>query len=170
MRASQAAIHRRAVQTTPTKEDRRREYNRRYYLKRKSGGPHATERRLLLSVRLRATLLARLRRLVNEGIATGKFPYRTMQDAVEDLLVRGVGTMKGDDTVDEMLPHFEVMQHIDRVAMLRQEAMSVLTRAKTEITELRGIGADTEALQYFAMTLDNVERLPETAWRDWLLR
>lgn len=149
----------------------RSEINHRYYLKRKARVQRMeAEPKHLLSVRLPASLLARLRRIVSEGVAVGSYPWKTMTEAVQGLLIMGLESMKGDEFIDEMLPHLEVMQQLERIRGLRAEAKTTVHRAKEEVAELLGIDAVTEATQYFHVTLDALRKLPPTAWSEWAIK
>ena len=149
----------------------KRVYNQRYYQKQKKTRAHDVkdERKLNLQVRLPESLLGRLHRLVNEGVAMGKWPWKTMSECVKVLIVDGLRTRKGDDTIDDMLPHLEVQAQIDRIHQLRREAQSLLNKAREEIAQLQSIGASDQAVQYFHVTMDAAHKLPPTAWRDWLI-
>ena len=148
--------------------------NKRYYERRgrrryheRRGGKD--ERRLSVTIRLRESLVGRLHRLVNEGVATGKYPWKTMSECVALLILDGLRTRKGEDEIDEMLPHLEYMGQIDRIHQLRREAQGGLHKAREEISELLGIGARTQAVQYYHTTLDAAHHMPPTAWRDWMI-
>lgn len=153
--------------------DKRAAYNRRYYLKKKKKRQQETgavEKKILFSGRLPETLLARIQRITLEGLATGRYPWKTITEAVTNLLQRGLGTLKGDPFIDEMLPHLEMAQHLDRVASLRREAQTVLSKARQEIGELLNIGAQDGAITYYHVTMDAARKMPPTEWRDWLIK
>lgn len=149
------------------------QYNRRYYLKHK-GRTHVPdtkgERTKPLRVQLPESLIGRLNRLVIEGVAVGKWPWRTMSQCVKMLVIDGLSLHKGDDTVDEMLPHLEYMSQIDRIHQLRREAQAGLNKAREEINELLGIGAYDGAVRYYHMTIEAAERMPPTEWRNWMIK
>lgn len=155
---------------TPREHSTRHAANRKAYIKRKSRVEKATpEARVLFSARLRDSLLARTRRLVDEYLATGKYGYRTMTEAFEDLALRGLGTLRGDPIVDEMMPYMDLMRNIDRLHRARREAQGGLNRAKEEIAELQAIGDADAATQVYHFALDAAHAMPPTAWRDWMI-
>lgn len=152
--------------------DQKARYNRNYYLKSKKKRQHQTgndEKKVLWSGRVPETLIARIQRITLEGIATGRYPWKTTTEAVTNLLQRGLGTLKGDPMIDEMLPHLEMTQHLDRIQAIRREAQTTLNKARQEISELLQIGAKAGAINYFHMTMDAARKLPPTEWRDWLV-
>ena len=61
------------------------------------------------------------------------------------------------------------MSQIDRIHQIRREAQGLLNKSKEEISELLGIGAHEGAVRYFHVTLEAVDAMPPTEWRDWLL-
>jgi hypothetical protein len=61
-------------------------------------------------------------------------------------------------------------QHLDRVASLRREAQTVLSKARQEIGELLNIGATDGAITYYHVTMDAARKMPPTEWRDWLIK
>lgn len=138
---------------------------------RRRGRPPSdhNEKKLLLQCRLRASLLGRLHRLVNEGIANGTYPWKTMTACVEGLLLRGLETLKGDEMVDEMLPYLRAISEVDSISNHRREAQGAFARVKMEIAELLAIRAETEAVQYYHATYANFSMITETVWREWLL-
>ena len=147
-------------------------YNKNYYRRKRAQRRQDTkeERTRNLSLRLPESLIGRLHRLVNEAHALGKYPWRTLSEAVKTLVIDGLRSRKGaDDTVDEMMPHLEYMEQINRIHVLRREAQGGLARAREEIHELLSIGAVDQATQYFHVTMDSAQKMPPTAWRDWMI-
>lgn len=148
-------------------------YNRRSYLrskKRKQLSTGEVEKKVLWQGRLPETLVARIQRVTIEGVATGKYPWRTQTECATDLLRRGFASLKGDPFIDEMLPHLEMAQHLDRVSQLRREAQSTLNKARTEISELLNIGSNDGAATYYHVTMEAARKMPPTEWRDWLIK
>lgn len=152
----------------PISGSKKSQYNREYYKRTKKGGH--SERRLHLHVSLPASLVGRLHRLTIEAVATGAYPWRTLGQCVEDLLVNGIRTYRHTDAVSEMLPSLEHQQHIDKVRAARLEAMRMLNSAREEIAELLGIKQAAAAATYYHMTLDSARRLPDTEWSAWMIR
>lgn len=149
----------------------RSRYNKTYYQKkkRKAAVDAKDERKLRLNCVLPASMLGRLQRLVMESLAKGTYPWKTMSQCVQTLLLDGLRARKGDDSVDEMLPHLEYMQQIDRIQTLRREAQGGLNRAREEISELLAIGAREGAIQYYHVTMEAARNMPPTEWRDWMI-
>ena len=156
---------------------KRREYNREYYRKRlaprrrkEAQARLGTEKKGILSCRIPLSLIARIRRMVLEGVATGCYPWKAISDAVQALLVKGMESMAGDPLVDEMLPYLRAVSQIEGVASHRIEAQAAFSKIKTEISELLAIRAHDEAVQYFHAIYHSVDDMNANVWRDWLLR
>lgn len=152
--------------------EQRKAWNRNHYLKKKKKQQQAVggdEKKVLWHGRMPETLIARVQRITLEGIATGRYPYKNVTEAMTDFVRRGMGTLKGDPMIDEMLPHLEMAQHLDRIQALRREAQTTLNKARQEISELQTIGASDGALNYFHITMEAAHRMPPTEWRDWLI-
>lgn len=148
-------------------------YNRDYYLKRSGQGyklPTNTEKRVLVSMRIEQSIVARVQKLVAEGIATGRYPWKTQAACWKALILGGFDHMKGDEYIDEMLPYLRLMSHIDGVEAHRREAQAALSRMKTAISELLAIKATDEAATHYHMLLEDFEKMPPNVWRDWLIR
>lgn len=152
-------------------EDKRAIYNYRQTLKGKGRSPaRGTDPKWLLSIRIPSMILGRVHRLTAEAIATGKWPYKTTSDTVTDLLIRGMGTLKGDELVDEMMPYLEIAQAFTRSENHQREMHMLLSKIKTEISELLGIGADKHALSCYGGTMENIEKMQGTVWTKWLMK
>lgn len=149
----------------------RRAYNKEYYRKKKQrrGLDAKDEKRLRLNCMLPASMMGRLSRLVMESLAKGTYPWKNMSQCVQILLLDGLRARRGDENIDEMLPHLEYMQQIDRIQTLRREAQGGLNRAREEISELLAIGAREGAIRYYHVTMDAARNMPPTEWRDWML-
>lgn len=83
--------------------------------------------------------------------------------------MKGLESLKGHPTIDEMLPYLKLTEQFDVIASNRREAQAGLSRAINEISELLGIGAKQEALQYYHVTLVAAQEMPPTVWRDWMI-
>ena len=129
----------------------------------------AEDKRSILTVRLPVTMIARLVRLKDEGLATGKYPWRTISAVAESLFMRGFESMAGDPFVDEMLPYLRAMAQIDGIAGHRKDAQAAMSRFKIEIAELLKIGADENATQYFHAVYIEFLGMNPNVWRDWAL-
>lgn len=150
---------------------KRQKYQRNWYRTNRASNPIGhREKRVLFTCRLPEPLIARIRKLVDEGIATGKYPWRSMAAAVLALILGGFERMKGDEYVDEMLPYLRSMSHIDGIRAHRSEAQAAVSRFKTEISELLHIKAVDEAATYFHTMIAEFEDMPPNVWRDWMLK
>ena len=152
----------------------RSDVNKRYYEKqrhkRKLQSKSADERKIPWAGRLPETLIGRIQRVVNEGIATGRYPWKNTTEAVTSLIQRGFLSLKDDPFISEMLPHIEMSQHLDRISVIRREAQTIVAKARQEITELLGIGEKESAVAYYHVTMDAAHKMPPTVWRDWLIK
>lgn len=160
----------------------RTDYNRRYYeanrdsrndrnrtLRRVGAPTSPEEKKVLFQVRMPISLIARMQRLVDEGLATGKYPWKSRAEVVKALIMRGFESMTGDPLIDEMLPYLRAVQQIDSISAHRREAQAAFSRLVTEITELNKIRAFDQAANYFQVVLHAVEEMSPNVWRDWLL-
>lgn len=154
----------------------KRQYNRDYY-QRRTGRPsgqaragQSQEKRVLVTFRIEQSIIARVQKMVAEGIATGRYPWKTQSACWKALVVGGFENMKGDEFVDEMLPYLRMMSHIDGVEAHRREAQAALSRLKTAISELRAIKAIDEAATHYHMILADFETMTPNVWRDWLIK
>lgn len=160
----------------PLNDDDRRQYNRTYYrnhVKPKRGKKmdlDRSEKKVAVSVRMPLALIGRIQRIVMEGLATGKFPWKTTGAAITALIIKGMESMAGDETIDSMLPYLRAVQMIEHVGQHRIEAQAALSKIKTEVSELLAIKANDEAVQYFHSMYDSVDAMDETVWQGWMLR
>jgi hypothetical protein len=154
----------------PFSTEKRKAYDARRSQKRRGRPPLADgEKKLLFQVRMRQSVIGRMRRLVDEGLAKGTFPWKTMTACAEGLILRGFETLAGEELVDEMLPYLRAVAQIDSIGTHRREAQAAFSKVKIEIAELLAIKAEAEAVQYFHATYGSFEAIGETVWRDWLL-
>lgn len=147
----------------------RRKYQRNYYqqkLKPKRGV--SEDRPVLMSVRLPSSLHGRLQRILNEGIANNVYPWKTMSQMVRDLLIAGMGTLKGD-VVEEAMQYLKAVAPLDGIGNHRREAQAAFSRVKTELRELQEIKADTAAHLHYWAIVNNFRAMSPTVWRDWFL-
>lgn len=136
---------------------------------RKAGRPPIEDRKILLSLRLRSSLVGRVQRILLEGLATGAYPYKTTSHAYEDLVIRGLETLKGHDTVDEALQYLRAVQPTDNIGNHRKEAQASFARVSIEITELLQIKAEDQARHYYWAIRRSFEEMSANVWRDWFL-
>lgn len=154
----------------------RRLYQRNYYKnhirpkRQKADLDHGTEKKMLVNCRLPIAVIGRIQRIVAEGIATGRFPWRTQSAAIGALIIKGMESMAGDESIDEMLPYLRAIQMIEHVGQHRTEAQAAMSKIKTEVSELLAIKAHDEAVQYFHGMYESVEGMNANVWRDWLLK
>lgn len=147
-------------------------YQRDYYLRR-SGQSYKTtgkEKRVIVTFRIEESIIARVQKLVSEGVATGKYPWKTNSACWKALILGGFEQMKGDEFVDEMLPYLRSMSHIDGIEAHRHEAQAALSRLKTAISELLSVKAIDEAATHYHMLIADFETMPPNVWRDWLIK
>lgn len=135
----------------------------------KRGRPTIEDKRVPLGgVRVRASVTARLQRLLIEAEANGTYPYRSRSQLVEDLIVRGMGTLKGE-VVEESMQYLRAVNATDAIGVHRREAQAAFSRIKVELTELLEIHAVEQAQHYYWSTLHAFEEMSPNIWRDWLL-
>lgn len=128
-----------------------------------------TERTTLVSARLPQSLVARVERILIEGVAKGTYPWRTKSETYKALITRGLKSLAGSsDVVDEYLPYLEVRQQLDAMAGARLDAEALMAKARTEVASLLEVDARDQAVQYFHMVLSAAEKMPPTVYRDWL--
>ena len=154
--------------------DARRRYARDYYSEKRShprrrAPTNPDEQKVIFSTRLPMSIIARMRKLADEGIANHTYPWRSMAEVHKALLLRGFDSLKGDPMIDEMLPYLQAVSQIDGIASHRKEAQAAWSRAHQEILELLKIKAVQEAGQYFHVILHAVEEMSPNVWRDWML-
>ncbi len=155
---------------------RRRLYQRQYYKQTiKPRRERATldtgaEKKLLVHLRLPTAMIGRIQRIVNEGIAMGTYPWKTQTAAIQALIMKGLESMSGDETIDDMLPYLRTIHASDSITQHRNEAQAAYSKIKTETSELLAIKAHDEAVAYFHTMYENVENMNAHVWRDWLLK
>lgn len=151
----------------------RKRYNQTYYRRHKSKAgrpPLGDEKRMLVSLRMPASVIARIQRIVVEGVATRRFPWKTQSECLNALIMRGLESMAGDDFIDEMIPYLQAVQANDGIRNHRVEAQAALNRVKVEVSELLNIKATEAAVAHFHSTMENLDHISPNVWRDWLLK
>lgn len=148
----------------------------RYYLNRKARAhgvappiTEAAEKKILVAVRFPASVIGRVQRLVNEGVALGTYPWKTQTAAINALVMRGIESMKGDPLIDEMLAYLHAVEQIEGVGKHRKEAKAAMASLRTEISELLAIGAINEAAEFYHTTRERIATISPNVWRDWIL-
>lgn len=156
----------------PTEHERaqRRKHNRTYYEKHQQAARREAERKIHFQCRLPGSLVGRIHAVTMEAVAAGKWPYKTIGDTVADLLVRGLGTLRGDEMIDAMMPYLELMQSVNHEETHEREMRSLSMKVRTRVSALLGIGADRHALACYGNTMERIEKMPESIWTVWLMK
>lgn len=154
--------------------ERRRKKQREWYhenraVKHRKVDAAPEEKKIMFATRLPAQLVARMQKVKDEAIATGRYPWHTMSAVHEALLLRGFESMAGDPFFDEMQQFLKVMSQINVVAQQRREAQAAMGRFKVEIGELLKIRAKDQAVQYYHGVHHDFESMSGSVWRDWAL-
>lgn len=154
--------------------DRKIQYNRKYYQKHHQmlhqQRTPASERRVVLSVRLPPSLVGRLSQISIHGKRFGGHVWKNQSHMVEDLLIRGMGTIHGVEEVDEALEYLHATQNINAISAHRREAQAAFARVKTELTELLKERYEDEACHHYRATVSAFQKMSSTVWRDWFLK
>lgn len=153
-------------------QDRRehqREYRQRHTSGRGPGRPPLEDRKIHLSLRVRSSLVGRLQRLLLEGLAQGTYPWKTQSHQVEDLLIRGLESLKQHESVDEALQYLRAVAHSESIGRHRKEAQSAYSVVNIELKELKAIGATDQAVHQFWATYQAFAEMSPHTWRDWFL-
>ena len=127
------------------------------------------EKKLVVSLRLRASVVARIQRITMYGLANKCYPWKTYTETYEAMLLRGLKTFNSDSFIAEQVPHLALTEQFAQIRSARKEAETSLAVASQEIGKLLEIGAQVEALQYYHATKTAAEAMPPVIWRDWLL-
>lgn len=149
---------------------KRRKYDHDYYLKKKGKSQDSPDRKVPLMTRQPEWLVARLQRIAAEGLVTGKYPCKTVSEALTWIASTGLSALKDDPVVGDEMKFVAAKQSIDRINKVRREAMGLLHTASTEVSELVAIGAIDEATQYFSSAITAIRGLPKTVWLDEAIR
>lgn len=155
----------------PFSGEKKRAYNRRYYRERQAQTARRGDKKILVSFRAPESLIARLDRLLLEGVA-GKiaFPWKTRGNMFVGLLIAGLEHWKAHEpAIEELIPYLTAQSRITGMRTQRQEAYALLAITKDEIQELLAIGAEVEAKQVYHVAMEAVRQLPRTIWNDHLV-
>lgn len=134
------------------------------------GRPPADDAKVLWSIRLKGSIVGRLDRLLLEGLATGKFPWKNRSQQAADLLIRGMETLKDHESVDEALQYLRAVRHSESIRQHRREAQSAWAIVDEELRELKAIRATDQAVHQFWANYAAFEAMSPSTWRDWLLK
>src|SRR5579862_1826543 len=150
---------------------RRKTANAKYYQKRKANDAgKATEKKVFFPMRVPENVLARIHRIAAEGYYTGKYPWRTAQEVMRAMLVRGLRAMadEGDEIAAEGIDAIEMMSTLEAMQRTQRQAQSMYAKAREVIGALLDVGAENEALQQYTSTMQLARKLPDTIWASWL--
>lgn len=168
------AYHNEFDRAEAAKESRRKAQRKYYQTKVKARREEAVitgpDKKMLVQIRLPNAVVGRLTRILNEGIATGSYPWRTRNAIIEALILKGLDTMAGDPVIDEMLQYLKLVQHSEGISQHRREAKVAFSHIKTETSELLGIGEEQAAIHFFSGMMEDIDRMDQSVWRDWLIR
>lgn len=126
-------------------------------------------RKVAFSMRLPESIASQLQRMAFEGLATGKYPWKHPSEVARGLIIRGLQSLKGDETIDSALPEIEMQENLEGMQRAQRTAYTMLSKARTTIDSLLAIKADREALQYYHSTMTFAKGLPPTVWSEWLM-
>lgn len=153
------------------RKTRRKTYNDRYYNRTRQQRSKERERKVNLTCRVPEQILGIITRLLHEGIATGRYPWQNTGEAVTDLIKRGLASLKDtDDMVSQVWPGLQVSHQLETLQSLRRQCQTIVNRLTEEVTELEAVGAHQSALQFYWATMDDIRKMPATAFRDWAIK
>lgn len=159
---------------TPDQKEKRlqqREYNRRYYRKKKGQLVKDAEKKIACNSQQPVYLVSIMQRLTNEGIAKGNYPWKTFGETIRGVLVFGLKYMKenSDEMIADEWASIETNEHLHRLGTQRRQAEVVVNRVTEEIAKLQSIDNDRAAIQAYNVVRDNIHKMPPTVWRDWAI-
>lgn len=149
---------------TTAAREKQRQYNRKHYLKKKRMAGALDEKKVLLSARVPEYIVARLQRLMALGLVTGKYPCKSMGEAVVWMLKEGLKSLRDDPEMGDSVKYVEAREAIEGVATVRREGLRLLHRASEEVAAMLSIGAEIEAQTYFNQALTALYELTPTVW------
>lgn len=155
--------------------DAGRAYHRKYYrdkVKPKRISKRVIEdRKVVVSLRLRASLVGRITGIFHRGIAEKTHNHGTPSDLYAEILIQGLDVMAAnDENIAEAMQYLRAMNAADSVASARKEAQSAFSRTKIEIAEMLAIGETNAAHQFYWTTVATFEDFSPNIWRDWFLK
>lgn len=167
-------MSRRQIQRERQEELRKhREYNHRWYAKRKRQLDKAREHRVLVRVQLPDQLVATIHRMVLQTEAFGRYNYHSQREAIEDLIRKGLGwwAEHGDEETSNEMPAIIVSERVEKMARQRRQAQLIVHKLREEVAEMQGTAnSETSALQFYKSTMDEVLKMPPTLWRDYAIK
>lgn len=138
-----------------------------------------TDRKQMITMRIRTSIVGRVDKLVNEGWNTGRFPWKNRTEAWSALALRGLESLADDDMVSEMLPYLRVVHHSESLAAHRKESKAALSNFIEEIRSLLEVSNTSRgevkqqsfeaAVHHYHAMIGEVEKMPQNVWRDVLL-
>lgn len=137
---------------------------------RKRGRPPVEDRKVLVQLRLKTSLLGRLTRIYEEGLVHGTHRWQSKSQMMADLIVRGLETYSNDEHVAELLPFLRAAHQVDSIGSRRREFQSHFSHSVAEVNAMLDIGAADQAVYTYHAIRRDVQQLPESVWRDWFLR
>lgn len=152
---------------------RRRRYQRKYYhdkIKPKRAQGSTEDRKLVITLRLRASLAGRISGLFHAAVATGTTSHKTPSDFYAELITRGLETLSANPEIDEALQYLRAVSATDAIGAHRREAQAAFSRVRTELKELLQIKADQAAIHYYWTTVKVFSDMSPNVWRDWFLQ
>lgn len=135
----------------------------------KRGRPASEDRKSLVQLRLRSSLLGRLGRIYDVGLAKGTHRWQSKSEMYADLIVRGLETYSEDEHVAETLQYLRAEATAEGIASHRKVAQALYARCKVEVNELLQIRAIEQARHYFWSIRADMQRASPNVWRDWFL-
>lgn len=159
--------------------EERRDYDREVATpkRRKRGRPPLApeDKKIYINMRVPLRLSGRIDRLVAEGMATGRYPWKSRTEAWQWLAQRGIEQLaeRGDEIIDEMLPYLRITHAADSIATHRKEAMSFFSSFVTETREFLAAGGPEgkeAAVRHYHAMMHMVAQMPEHFWRDHLMK
>ena len=123
-----------------------------------------------LSVAIPPEVKAIIERTTHEGIATGKFPWKTPSELVRWCVLnslRQLATIADDERL--ALPYQKIMNQVEDLELTRTQIQSIFATLARELNNLMQIGQGTRAQALLQSALEEIDSLPATPWREWLL-
>ena len=146
-------------------KERRRQRNRKYYLKKKRADERI-ERKVLLSSRVPEWIMARLQLMAQEGLVKGTYECRTVGEAVQYVLKLGFKALKDEPDVGDSMKYVEAKSLIDKIRRQRKDGMVLLHEASVEVSEMLSVNDKDGALRCFNVAIEAMRDLPPTTWGD----
>ena len=128
-------------------------------------GQHAT-----ISVAVAPEVKAVIERTTHEGIATGKFPWKTPSELIRWLIVTSLHTLSQIADDERLaLPYQQIVNSVEDLQLTRTQIQAIHSTLTHELHLLIDIGKVDAAKVQLQRTLTDIDTLPATPWRDWLL-